>query len=358
MNTGYPMIDMIPPWFWAMTVTMFGLTIGSFLNVVIYRVPNEMSIVTPRSKCPNCEHEITALENIPVISYLLLGGKCRGCKDPISLRYPFVEILTAGGFLLAFYKQLMLPVFNIPEMLIDAVFIATCISLIFIDYDHYILPDVITKPGALLAVVARIFVHNPAAVEPTFYALQFAIIIMLIYLLFWALGKYGQNSLFKVAAMVVMMAVAASLLAFSNSILEWYANSFFAFASFWVERIETRPVYATLINGVIGATLGAGVLMMLREVYLVVKKIEGMGLGDVKMMLLVGFFLGWQLTVATLMLAAVLGTILSIGFFVSKGRDALRMKIPFGVFLGMAAIILTLFGKQLVEWYVNMVVRV
>ncbi|MBL8149503.1 MAG: prepilin peptidase, partial [Blastocatellia bacterium] len=114
----------------------------------------------------------------------------------------------------------------------------------------------------------------------------------------------------------------------------------------------------SVVNGSLGAIIGAGLLLMLRQVYLVVRNIDGMGLGDVKMMLFVGMFLGWQLTIATLIFASLLGTLLAIVFIVRVGRDALQLKIPFGVFLGAAAIILVLFGQEILDWYIRNMVLV
>src|SRR5439155_14492707 len=150
----------LPFWFWALVATLFGLTIGSFLNVVIYRLPLGRSVVTPRSACPNCGHQIGAIENIPVLSYLVLGGRCRGCRAKISFIYPFVEMLTATGFLLAVLKQASAPEFNFLQLIADSAFIAASIVLIFIDYEHMILPNIITLPGTIIVIVARFFIPN------------------------------------------------------------------------------------------------------------------------------------------------------------------------------------------------------
>jgi leader peptidase (prepilin peptidase) / N-methyltransferase len=346
-------VDMVPFWFWAIFVVLFGLVIGSFLNVVIYRVPLEKSIVTPRSSCPDCGHQITAIENIPVLSYLFLRGRCRGCRARISPVYPFVEALTATGFLLAFWKQASMPEFNLLYFIADAAFISAAIALIFIDYSHYILPNSITLPGTLLALIVRIFVPNLTSAEPTFYALQLAIIILLVSGLFILLGKLERSNLFNLSVLAFLVALMLVACRLSDNFIDWYITQQTNFFILWNEKLAMHPVAITLLNSLLGMIIGAGVLVMLREAYFVLRKKEGMGLGDVKMMLMVGAFLGWQLALGTLVLASFLGTIAALALFPLRGRDTLQSKIPFGIFLGSAAIILVLFGNEILDWYVQ-----
>jgi leader peptidase (prepilin peptidase)/N-methyltransferase len=232
VDTGFVYLDILPSWFGALAVTLFGLAIGSFLNVVIYRIPlmleyydslasdspdlaeqagtatearerEHISLLQPRrSFCPNCQRQITAMENIPVFSYLLLGGKCRGCQLPISWIYPFVELLTAGAFVGAFFKQLALPEFSIPWLFADLIFIALNISLIFIDYNHMILPDVLTYPGLLLAVAFRWLVPQPAYMESGFFAVQICLILLMMLAILGSLVKWGHSQRFKVALLI------------------------------------------------------------------------------------------------------------------------------------------------------------
>ena len=132
-------------------VFVFGAAIGSFLNVVIYRVPNELSIVLPNSACPNCKTPIRPYDNIPILGWLMLGGKCRSCKESISWRYPAVELLTACIFSLVF-----LQIGFTPYLPVAIAFSAAMISLIFIDAEHMILPNVITYPMFVIALIVRI----------------------------------------------------------------------------------------------------------------------------------------------------------------------------------------------------------
>ncbi|MEW6735740.1 MAG: prepilin peptidase [Acidobacteriota bacterium] len=356
MNTEILLVDMMPVWFWALATALFGLAIGSFLNVVICRVPEERSIVTPGSACPKCGHKITPLENIPILSYLMLRGRCRGCGKKISLIYPFIEALTAVGFLLAFWKQLQQPTFNIAEMIADMAFISANIALICIDFEHMILPNVITLPGSLVALVIRLFVPTQTSPEASFYATQFAIIILLMLALFACLRVWGSSNLFRVLLIVLLSGFIIALAWLNTRALDWYIDLQINFQIFWEERLANYPMIVSLINGLLGAIIGAGILVMLREAYFVFRNIEGMGLGDVKMMLMVGFYLGWQLTIGTLILASLLGTLLALVFLLRQGREALQVRIPFGVFLGIAAILLTLYGQPLLSWYVRLMV--
>src|SRR5262249_28918403 len=137
-------------------------------------------------------------------SYLFLGGKCRGCAAPISMIYPMVEALTAATFVLIFFKHASTTDFSILTVAADALFVSACIALVFIDFEHMILPNVITLPGALAAFLLRIFIPNPVGPESTFFAVQFALIIISMYLLFWALGRWGGSNVFRVIMLLLL----------------------------------------------------------------------------------------------------------------------------------------------------------
>src|ERR687896_223754 len=146
-----PDLSLIPPAFGYILAAVFGAIIGSFLNVVIHRVPLEESIVFPNSRCPSCGAVIAFYDNIPVISWMLLGAKCRGCREPISFRYPAVELLTAALFVAVAWHD------GVSAALpFDLIFVSALLALIFIDAEHMILPNVITYPGIVFALVARI----------------------------------------------------------------------------------------------------------------------------------------------------------------------------------------------------------
>src|SRR5205085_5647034 len=141
-------------------VIAFGFAIGSFLNVVIHRVPRDESIVFPNSRCPECGAAIRPYDNVPVISYLILRGRCRNCRTPISARYPAVEALTGLLFALTFVHDGLAPVLPF-----DLIFVAAIVALVFIDAEHMILPDVITLPGLFIMLVCRALVPNLAGLS-------------------------------------------------------------------------------------------------------------------------------------------------------------------------------------------------
>jgi leader peptidase (prepilin peptidase) / N-methyltransferase len=269
-------------------VFVLGAAIGSFLNVVIYRVPNELSVVFPNSACPNCKTPIKAYDNIPILSWLILGGKCRGCKEKIAARYPAVELLTALVFVLVYWQT----GFN-PFLPVCLVFAATMISLIFIDAEHMILPNVITYPlfGSML-IVRVIFAFAFGALY--FPDLKFAPLT-------W-MGDY--------------------------------------------------PVWLISLAGAfLGALAGGGSLWLVGELWKRLRGVDAMGLGDVKMMFGVGALLGWRLSFLSIFMGAFSGAVIGV-FLISRQKDKdLQTQIPFGIFLGIGSVLALLFGEPLIKWY-------
>jgi len=266
----------------------FGAVIGSFLNVVIHRLPINESIVFPNSRCPACGAAIGPLDNIPLVSYAILGGKCRSCRAPISARYPAVEFLTAMLFALVTWHDGL--TFALP---FDLVFVSALLALIFIDGERMILPDAITYPGIVFTVVAR---------------------LALPYLM-------GAPYFDDLPSLV---------------------NGPLAGLPLWA---------ASLIGAVLGALAGGGTLWLMGWLWEKVRHIEAMGLGDVKMMFMVGGFLGWRLTVLTIFLAVLSGSLTGIVLMFKQRERNMQMLLPFGVFLGIAAIAALLLGSNIVEWY-------
>lgn len=266
-----------------------GAIVGSFLNVVIHRVPLEKSIVFPNSACPNCKNSIKPYDNIPILSWLILGGKCRNCKEPISARYPAVELLTALVFLLVYWQigfTLFLPV--------GLIFAATMISLIFIDKEHMILPDVITFPLMFFALIVRL-------IYPIIY----------------------QTDFFQDTRVSPLASIDPGVPAWAVSI----------------------------IGAIIGGLVGGGSLWLVGELWKRLRGVEAMGFGDVKMMFGVGALLGWQLTFLTIFLGALTGSVIGIFVMMKDRENGMQAKIPFGIFLGIGAIIALLFGEQIINWY-------
>ncbi len=280
----------IPEWVGYIFVFVIGAAIGSFLNVVIYRVPNEMSIVLPNSACPNCKNAIKPFDNIPIVSWLILGGKCRSCKAPIAWRYPAVELLTALIFCLV-YWQLGLTAF-LPVAL---AFAAAMIALIFIDAEHMILPNVITYPMFVIALVLRV-------AYPLFFT-----------------GNYFSDTAF-------------------------FPASLFQGQPMWL---------VSLVCGLFGALVGGGSLWAVGAAWKLLRGVDAMGLGDVKLLLGIGALLGWRLTILTIFIGAFTGAIAGVALISRQKEKDLQTQIPFGIFLGIGSIVALLFGDKLIAWYLS-----
>ncbi len=285
-----PDLSLVPPVVGYVLAGIFGAIIGSFLNVVIHRVPNEESVVFPNSRCPSCGAVIAFYDNIPILSYAVLGAKCRSCKKHISIRYPAVEALTAALFVAVAWHDGMsvaLP--------FDLVFVSALIALVFIDGELRILPDAITYPGMVFALVARI-----------------------------AIPFLSRTPHFD------------DLPSLINGPLEGW------------------PIWLASLGGaVLGALIGGGSLWLMGWVWQRVRNMEAMGLGDVKMMFMVGGYLGWRLTLVTIFIGVLSGSVIGIALMVIEGRYDSKKEIPFGVFLGIGAVAALLFGSQLVQWYLG-----
>ncbi|MGA8766077.1 MAG: prepilin peptidase [Candidatus Acidiferrales bacterium] len=264
----------------------FGLLIGSFLNVCIYRIPRNLSIVFPSSRCPYCNTAIRPWDNIPVVSWMLLGGKCRTCKTTISWMYPVVELLTAVLFWACYYAF-----GTTTEALKWAIFSALTIVLVFTDMRERILPDVVNYSGFAAGLLLSL-VTKP-----------------------------------------------------SDGSALWIANRVFNFP-------PPAPVIS-LADALLGAAFGSGLLWLVAEAYFRLRGREGMGLGDVKMMLMAGAFLGLKRTLLTILAGSVLGSVLGLAFMMARRKES-DYELPFGTFLGMAAVLVMFFGTPLVNWYLSL----
>jgi leader peptidase (prepilin peptidase) / N-methyltransferase len=268
---------------------LLGLVIGSFLNVCIYRIPLGKSIVFPGSGCPNCGTPIRPYDNIPVLSYLLLRGKCRSCGNPISLQYPVVELLTG----LAFYGCAQTWHFTSPTY-VNSLFLSIIIVLVFTDYHHQILPNVLTIPGAVAGFLLSPF--------------QFT-------------GLYTD--------------------VLSNRLASQFG-------------LEDSGLALSLLGSLLGAVIGAGSLFAVAFFYEKVRKRQGLGMGDVKMMAMVGAFLGYRLTILTIFLGSFSGLLAGIYLIVFR-KMSLQTKLAFGVFLGGGAALSLFYGLPLLRWYLGII---
>ena len=271
-----------------------GAIIGSFLNVVIFRLPREESIVFPNSRCPQCSTAIHAYDNIPVLSYLMLRGRCRKCSSPISARYPAVEALTGILFVAVFLHDAVIRNGPTAALLFDLAFVSALVALIFIDAEHMILPNAITYPGIVFALVARL-------------------------LLPFLMGANAFDDLPSLAH---------------------------------VSLLSGLPIWAiSLLGALLGALAGGGSLWLMGWLWEKLRGVEAMGLGDVKMMFMVGAYLGWRLSVLTIFLGVITASLTGILLMLKRGERNLQMMLPFGIFLGIGSIIALLVGARIIGWY-------
>ncbi len=292
---------------------LFGLVFGSFLNVCIHRLPRGLSVVHPGSACPECREPIRPYDNIPVLSWLLLRGRCRRCGASISPRYLFVELLT-GALFLACYAE-----FGFTLAALEfCVFGFLTLGLIFTDAEHKLLPDTLTLPGLLLGLLFSFFVP--------------------------------VNDL--------LVTIFPPLAAASSTTFFWRLVS--------------------LLESGFGAAVGASFIYGVGVIYKSARGVEGMGFGDVKLMAMIGAFLGVKLTIFTIFAASLVGSLYGIGTMfavwikrthrrVRRNRESLNAarrrawqsartvyryyQMPFGVFLGGMAIFALFFGNSLLRWY-------
>jgi len=253
----------VPP---ALVVTFFaafGLVVGSFLNVCIYRLPLKQSIVWPASRCAKCQRELSWYENVPVLAWLVLGGRCRSCKDRISAMYPIVELVTGALFVGAYLLYGVTPL-----TFVRIGFGCSMIVLFVIDLQHRILPNVITVTGVPIGFALSLFLPPG-----------------------------------------------------------------------WKESL-------------IGLAIGGGVLFVIGEAYYRLRGIDGLGMGDVKMLAMIGAFLGWRLTLVTLIFASFTGALVGVALLTS-GRGGMKAALPFGTFLAVGAVVAAVAGDQIFNWYVG-----
>lgn len=254
-------------------IFIFGAVIGSFLNVCIYRIPREKSIVKPNSFCPHCGKPVEFYDNIPIVSYIILGGKCRRCGAKISKRYPFIELLTAILYLV-FYRKLGLNF----ELFVTLFFVTLLIAIAFIDLDFKIIPDILSIGGLIAGLVLAVF-------RPVFLHLG---------------PKFG------------------------------------------------------FLDALYGVLIGGGALFVIAYGYQLVTKREGMGGGDIKLLGMIGAFIGLKGSIFSLISGSILGTIVGIPLMLAKKQDT-KYAIPFGPFLSLGAVIFLFSGDRFIRGFLNAV---
>jgi leader peptidase (prepilin peptidase)/N-methyltransferase len=250
----------MPEWFAIAVAAAYGLVLGSFLNVVIYRLPREMSLLRPRSHCPACGALVHWYDNVPVLSFLALRGRCRRCGAPISPRYPLVELLTVVLLVACELR------FGVTLAGVEAVVLMLLlIPLAFIDLEHHLLPDVLTLPGIVLGL---------------------------------ALSAAGGVT--------------------------------------------------GLLDAAIGVAVGGALPYAVIVAYRAIRGVEGMGLGDVKLLAMAGAFLGWRGALLTIGLGSCVGAVVGIAL-ITSGRGRRDTELPFGVFLSFAAAVTLFFGPEVMR---------
>ncbi len=241
-------------------VFIIGAVIGSFLNVCMHRLPAKQSLITPASQCPHCGTPIKFYDNIPILSFIFLRGRCRACARPISIQYMLVELLNAVGYILIAWK------FGVTvESVLYALLFSALVVISVIDLHHKIIPDIITIPGIILGLLAGTFI---------------------------------------------------SPLGFKDSIS--------------------------------GVLLGGGIFFIIAVV-----SRGGMGGGDIKLIAMIGSFLGWTNVIITIVLSSFIGSIIGIFMMVLLGKGR-KYPIPFGPFLAIGSIISLFFKREIIEWYLGM----
>ncbi len=263
-----------------LVAALAGLLIGSFLNVCIYRLPRDLSVVRPRSFCPACENMIAWYDNIPVVSFILLRSRCRHCRAPISIRYPLVELSTAAAFALCVFEYG--PSLQAVEL---SLFSAILIALIFSDIEERILPDEFTIGGTILGMVFALLVPLPPG---------------LVYLLL---------------------------------------------------PYSVGPRWLSLGEAALGAGVSSGCIWLVGWLYSKFRHREGLGFGDVKMIAMIGAFLGLQWALLILIAASLVGSIGGLLYIFVAKKEAATYELPFGSFLGIAALAAALFRVPFMTWY-------
>ena len=249
----------------AIIIFTVGMCIGSFMNVCIYRLPLKKSIVYPGSACPDCDRPIRFYDNLPVISYLWLKGRCRHCNVRIPARYVVVEMM-GGAFALLIYIKFGLTLHG----LIYYAFVACLLLITYIDIDYQIIPDILTLPGIPIGFLLSLLLPG-----------------------------------------------------------------------------------VTYIESILGILIGGGSLYLVAGLYYALKKKEGMGGGDIKLLAMMGAFVGWKGVLFTVFVASMVGTISGV-LVMLRQQKGLKLAIPFGPFLSIGAISYIFFGSEFVAWYFNL----
>ena len=255
---------MTPQTIYPVFAFVFGMVVGSFLNVCICRMPNKESVVSPPSHCPHCDYQICWYDNIPLVSYLLLRGKCRGCGAHISLQYPLVELLNGVLTLFVFFK--FGPTL---EFAVWFLFCSALVVITFIDIEHQIIPDEISLSGIVVGFVLSFFMKDH-----------------------------------------------------------------------------------TWMNSLLGILLGGGSLLLVAYIYQRLTGKDGMGGGDIKLLAMMGAFMGWKAIPFIIFASSLVGSLVGVSIMLLQKKNS-KLAIPFGPYLAFAAVLYIFYGEPLIRWYLG-----
>jgi leader peptidase (prepilin peptidase)/N-methyltransferase len=267
---------------------ILGAAVGSFLNVCIYRLPKEQSLVFPSSHCTSCNKPIPFYYNIPIISYLVLRGRCYNCKEKFSWDYLFVEALAAVLSSLLYLKYGA----SIHFIFLFA-FVMALIVITYIDLEHMIIPNAITYPGVVVGLLY-------SGLTSDYDTLKFLI----------------ENMQYN-----------------------------FLYILFVFDEIK-------IFSSILGAIIGSGSLLLIGFIYKNVRKIDGLGLGDVKLMAMVGAFLGWRSIIFVALVSSLIGTVVGLSVILYKKND-LKYAIPFGPFISFAGALYCFSGDLSLDYFLD-----
>lgn len=262
----------LPIWFLYLIAGLIGAILGSFANVCIFRMPRRKSVIWPRSHCPHCDHVLSAWENVPVISFVVLRGRCRECRGRISLQYPAIETASIVLSLLAWWH------FGEPirYLVYFCLLIVPLLIASIIDLKRYIIPDSITIPGIIVGFAVHTFLEGMGA-----------------------------------------------------------------------------PYWRGALDSLLGVLVGGGALYIVAIAYEKLRKQEGLGGGDVKLIAMLGAFFGWRAAILMLLMSSLLGSVVGLVLIIALRKD-LKYAIPFGPFLATAGLIYLFAGERIIHWYLGL----
>ncbi|HTV40194.1 MAG TPA: prepilin peptidase [Candidatus Sulfotelmatobacter sp.] len=354
--------ESVPFQFWSLCFFVFGCIVGSFLNVCIYRMPRGLSLVSPPSHCPHCKYSIPWYLNIPLVTWLVLRGRCKNCGAPISPRYFIVELLTGAAFLGCWLRfgNVDHPLPSIPLALVYAAFLAGLIVATFIDFEHLIIPDEITFGGIAVGLLVSFLLPQMHDATLRRFGLLNSFIgavvgAGIIYALV-RLGKlvFGRHRV-KLPEETKIIFSETSVRLPDKEIS--YDDLFYRKSDAIVLHARTVELvdrgYKDVTVRLSPSTLEIGAEKMSPDNVLFMECVsaeivlprEAMGLGDVKFMSAIGAFIGWQGVIFSLMVSSMIGAAVGLALIIARRRE-FSSRMPYGPYIALAAVVWLFIGKQ------------